>query len=146
MSAEKGWIGEPQPKKEWHTPGWLSEKGTGHSHFHPELDIAKLRAATAELGYRPATTDDEHLEKLRADNERFDRMNAHDPYHSPCPVCGRPTRFKQWPTRCACNRNCSKEELQQWPRFRRPELTDPVWQEEIRQAKQRVAEHEAREQ
>jgi hypothetical protein len=43
------------------------------------LDIAKLRAATAELGYGPATTDDEHLEKLRADNERFDRMNAHDP-------------------------------------------------------------------
>ena len=44
-----------------------------------KLDIAKLRAATAELGYQPATTDDEHLEKLRADNERFDRMNAHDP-------------------------------------------------------------------
>jgi hypothetical protein len=43
-----------------------------------KLDIAKLRAA-AELGYWPATTDDEHLEKLRADNERFDRMNAHDP-------------------------------------------------------------------
>jgi hypothetical protein len=44
-----------------------------------KLDIAKLRAATAELGYQPATTDDEHLEKLRADNERFDQMNAHDP-------------------------------------------------------------------
>jgi len=43
-----------------------------------ELDIAKLRAATAELGYGPASTDDEHLKKLRADNERFDRMNAHD--------------------------------------------------------------------
>jgi hypothetical protein len=28
------------------------------------------------------------------------------------------------------------------PRFRRPELTDPAWQEEIRQAKQRVAEWE----
>ena len=26
MSAEKGWIGEPQPEKEWHTPGWLSER------------------------------------------------------------------------------------------------------------------------
>ncbi len=36
MSAERGWIGDPQPEKEWHTPGWLSEKGTGHSHFHPE--------------------------------------------------------------------------------------------------------------
>jgi hypothetical protein len=66
------------------------------------IDIAKLRAATAELGYQPATTDDEHLEKLRADNERFDRMNAHDPYHSPCPVCGQPTRYKQWPRPCAC--------------------------------------------
>lgn len=44
-----------------------------------ELDIAKLRAAAAELGYWPATTDDEHLDKLRSDNERFDRMNAHDP-------------------------------------------------------------------
>jgi hypothetical protein len=44
-----------------------------------ELDMAKLRAATAELGYGPASTDDEHLDKLRADNERFDRMNAHDP-------------------------------------------------------------------
>jgi len=44
-----------------------------------DLDIAKLHAAAAELGYWPATTDDEHLEKLRGDNERFDRMNAHDP-------------------------------------------------------------------
>lgn len=43
------------------------------------LDREKLRAATAELGYAPASTDDEHLDKLRADNERFDRMNAHDP-------------------------------------------------------------------
>jgi hypothetical protein len=34
MSAEKGWIGEPQPETQWHTPGWLSEKGTGFSHFH----------------------------------------------------------------------------------------------------------------
>ncbi|MDQ2628743.1 MAG: hypothetical protein M3Y90_17330 [Actinomycetota bacterium] len=43
-----------------------------------ELDIAKLRIAAAELGYLPATTDDEHLDKLRADNERFDAMNTHD--------------------------------------------------------------------
>ncbi len=40
-----------------------------------ELDIAKLRAATAELGYQPATTDDEHLKKLRADNERHRKHN-----------------------------------------------------------------------
>jgi hypothetical protein len=44
-----------------------------------QLDMAKLRAVAAELGYWPATTDDEHLDKLRADNERFYRMNAHDP-------------------------------------------------------------------
>jgi hypothetical protein len=33
MSAQRGWIGDPQPENEWHTPGWLSEKG-GPSHFH----------------------------------------------------------------------------------------------------------------
>jgi hypothetical protein len=33
VGVERGWIGEPQPEKEWHTPGWLREKGTGHSHF-----------------------------------------------------------------------------------------------------------------
>ena|ERR1700758_2322966 len=30
MSAERGWIGEPQPPKEWHTPGWVK---TGGQHF-----------------------------------------------------------------------------------------------------------------
>lgn len=45
-----------------------------------ELDIAKWRAAAVELGYWPATTDDEHLHKLRADNERFDRMHPHGPH------------------------------------------------------------------
>lgn len=44
-----------------------------------ELDMAKLRAAAVEPGYWPATTDDEHLDKLRADNERYERMNTHDP-------------------------------------------------------------------
>ena len=44
-----------------------------------ELAMAKLRAAAVELGCWPATTDDEHLDKLRADNERFELMNAHDP-------------------------------------------------------------------
>jgi hypothetical protein len=52
MTAEKGWIGDPQPPKEWHAP---------------------------------------HL-------------------HSPCPVCGQPTRYKQFgPMRCACNRYRTKE-------------------------------------
>jgi len=42
MSAERGWIGEPQPEKEWHTPGWLREKGTGHSHFLSHRQSARL--------------------------------------------------------------------------------------------------------
>lgn len=45
-----------------------------------ELDLAKLRAAAAEFGYWPATTDDEHLAKLRADNDRFDRAHPHGWY------------------------------------------------------------------
>lgn len=40
MSAERGWIGEPQPEKEWHTPGWLREKGSGRSHFHSPVQSA----------------------------------------------------------------------------------------------------------
>jgi hypothetical protein len=36
MGAERGWIVDPPPQREHHTPGWLSEKGTGRSHFHPE--------------------------------------------------------------------------------------------------------------
>jgi hypothetical protein len=42
MSAERGWIGEPQPEKEWHTPGWLREKGTGHNHFLSHRQSARL--------------------------------------------------------------------------------------------------------
>ncbi len=42
LSAERGWIGEPQPAKEWHTPGWLCEKGSGHSHFHSPLSSPRL--------------------------------------------------------------------------------------------------------
>ena len=52
MSAERGWIGEPQPEKEWHTPAWLSEKG-GPSHFHSGISTLKLteeqEAKNAEL-------------------------------------------------------------------------------------------------
>jgi hypothetical protein len=44
--AMRGWIGDPQPSEEWHTPGWLSEKGSGYSHFHPHaykmMGAAKL--------------------------------------------------------------------------------------------------------
>jgi hypothetical protein len=35
MSAERGWIADPPPQQEHHTPGWLGERGTGRSHFHP---------------------------------------------------------------------------------------------------------------
>jgi hypothetical protein len=24
MSAERGWIGEPQPPREWHMPAWVT--------------------------------------------------------------------------------------------------------------------------
>ena len=30
MSAERGWIGDPQVPKKWHTPGWVK---TGGRHF-----------------------------------------------------------------------------------------------------------------
>ena len=33
---------KPQPEKEWHTPGWLAEKGTGHSHFLSHRQTARL--------------------------------------------------------------------------------------------------------
>ena len=41
MSAERGWIADPPPQREHHTPGWLSEKGTGRSHFHSDKYAAK---------------------------------------------------------------------------------------------------------
>ncbi|QZA07036.1 hypothetical protein K3U94_19005 [Mycolicibacter heraklionensis] len=41
--------------------------------------MSEYRRLAEELGYWPATTDPEHLAKLRSDNERFNRMNAHDP-------------------------------------------------------------------
>jgi hypothetical protein len=65
MTAEKGWIGDPQPPKEWHDPG----------------------------------------------------------FHSPCPVCGEPTRYKQFgPMRCACNRYRTKEAREAHPALPRGHL------------------------
>ena len=63
MSAEKGWIGEPQPEKEWHTPGWLAEKGTGHSHFHSHIlpdenSVAALNVLREAAGLEPLPDDD----------------------------------------------------------------------------------------
>jgi hypothetical protein len=40
-SAERGWIGEPQPPREWHTPGWVK---TGGRHL-PPLRVAERYAA-----------------------------------------------------------------------------------------------------
>ena len=49
--------------------------------------------------------------------------------HSPCPVCGQPTRYKQFgPMRCACNRYWTKEAMD-------AAVRGGTWQ-----AKQRVAE------
>jgi len=60
MSAERGWIGDPQPSVEWHDPG----------------------------------------------------------FHSPCPVCGEPTRYKQFGSmRCACNRYWTKEAQEAHKRY-----------------------------
>lgn len=39
--------------------------------------------------------------------------HADENLHSPCPRCGYATRFRQWPTRCACNRYCTQEELEE---------------------------------
>ncbi|MEB3021472.1 hypothetical protein [[Mycobacterium] crassicus] len=64
-----------------------------------ELDLAKLRAAAAEFGYWPATTDDKHLAKLRDDNDGYDgvswigrhRFRGHDPH--PAPTAEDPERW-----------------------------------------------------
>ena len=37
--------------------------------------------------------------------------HSHEHLHSACPVCGYATRFKQYRTRCACNRGCSKRRV-----------------------------------
>jgi len=48
----------------------------------------EFRRLAEELGYWPATTDPEHIAKLRADNDRFDRTNAHDPQGLKWPKMG----------------------------------------------------------
>ena len=65
------------------------------------LDMGTLRELAAEFGFWPATTHPEDIQRHREHNRNADRFAHH--YHSPCPRCGRPTRFKQWPTRCACS-------------------------------------------
>lgn len=48
MSAERGWIADPPPQREHHTPGWLSEKGTGRSHFHSDKYAAEQHVPPAD--------------------------------------------------------------------------------------------------
>ena len=44
-----------------------------------ELDLVKLRELAAELGYWPASTDDEHVARLRAQDARYNEQEAQDP-------------------------------------------------------------------
>lgn len=47
-------------------------------------------------------------------NEREVRARMasdNDHRHSPCPVCGQHTRYKQFFTRCACNLDWPKDQL-----------------------------------
>ena len=40
------------------------------------MDMTKLRELADELGYWPATTDDEHIAWLREQNARYERVAA----------------------------------------------------------------------
>jgi hypothetical protein len=44
-----------------------------------ELDLVRLRELVAELGYWPASTDEEHVTRLRAQDARYDQQEAQDP-------------------------------------------------------------------
>jgi erythromycin esterase-like protein len=44
-----------------------------------ELDLVRLRELAAELGYWPASTDEEHVARLRAQYARYDEQVAQDP-------------------------------------------------------------------
>jgi hypothetical protein len=44
-----------------------------------ELDLVRLRELAAELGYWPASTDEEHVARLRAQDARYDEQAAQDP-------------------------------------------------------------------
>ena len=56
MNAEKGWIGEPRPGENGCTPGWLAEKGTGHSHFLSHRQTAKLQQLACGPALKPQET------------------------------------------------------------------------------------------
>jgi hypothetical protein len=43
------------------------------------MDMEKLREAAELLGYWPASTDEAHIAKLRAQNAHYDELIAQDP-------------------------------------------------------------------
>ena len=43
------------------------------------IDTERLRELAAELGYWPASTDEEHVARLRAQDARYDEQLAQDP-------------------------------------------------------------------
>ena len=44
-----------------------------------ELDLVRLRELAAELGFWPASTDEEHVARLRAQDARYNEQVAQDP-------------------------------------------------------------------
>ena len=43
------------------------------------MDTEKLKALAEELGYWPASIDEAHISKLRAQNAHYDALIAHEP-------------------------------------------------------------------
>jgi hypothetical protein len=56
-----------------------------------ELDLVRLRELAAELGYWPASTDEEHA-RLRAQDARYNEQEAQDPGGTNC--CRRPPLWR----------------------------------------------------
>ncbi len=71
-------------------------------------DKEKRAALAKELGFYPATLNREDIDRHRRLNRA---LSGSDHKHSPCPVCGKHTRYKQFPSRCDCNWNWPKDEL-----------------------------------
>ena len=65
VSAERGWIADPPPQRQHHTPGWLSEKGTGRSHFHSDKYATEQRPSV-----RSAVRDEQRYAMSRSLSRR----------------------------------------------------------------------------
>jgi hypothetical protein len=76
--------------------------------------MALQRELAKEFGLYPATTNPEDIERHRRLNAAAEAASAHGYRYDPCDRCGQATRYTQWPTRCLCNRSCSKEDLERW--------------------------------